>query len=206
MLRTRWLSAAVAAVGILGLVAPVQAGLLPVNVTVLPEAGNYRWTYSIVIPTDQYITSGDYFTIYDFEGLVSNAPITMPDGWSVTVQNTGKTPGLTTPTDDATKPNLSFVYNGDPVYGGVGAGNFAATSNMGEVADGVLTSRVHRNSDNKTEDTITFADVPRPTTTGGGGGGPPDPTETPEPTTLALVGIGLPVIGLARSLRRRKAA
>jgi hypothetical protein len=205
MLRTRWLPAVLAAVGVLGVAAPVRAGLLPVNVTILPEAAHWRWTYSIVVPTDQYITSGDYFTIYDFEGLMGDAPIEMPEGWSVTVQNVGKTPGLTTPIDDETKPNLSFIYTGDPIYGGVGAGNFSAASTMGNLADGMFTSRTHRNSDNKTEDSITFTDVPRPS--GGGGEPPPPPTsETPEPATLALFGIGLPALGLARVIRRRKAA
>ena len=32
--------------------APAQAGLLPVSVSVQPEAGNFRWTYSVVLPTD----------------------------------------------------------------------------------------------------------------------------------------------------------
>lgn len=204
MLRTRWLSALLAAMGVLGMAVPANAGLLPVNVTVLPEADNFRWTYSIVIPTDQYITSGDYFTVYDFDGLVGDAEIMMPDGWSVTVQNTGRTPGLTTPTDNEAVPNLTFVYNGDPIFGGVGAGNFSAASSMGLVSDGFFTSRVHRNSDDKTEDTVTFGDVPRPTDDGGEP--PPPPTsDVPEPATLALVGMGLPIIGLARVIRRKKA-
>jgi len=205
MLRTRWLPAVLAAVGVLGVAAPVRAGLLPINVTVLPEAGAYRWTYSVVIPTDQYITSGDYFTVYDFDGLVNSAPISTPDGWTATVQNVGKTPGLTTPIDDPSKPNLTFIYTGDPVYGGVGAGNFSAASTMGLVSDGSFTSRTHRNSDNKTEDSITFADVPRPSS---GGGNPPPPTsDTPEPGTILLLGMGVPAIGLARLFRRgRKTA
>ncbi len=198
MLRNQWLTALVAAVGALSLAAPVQAGLLPINVTVLPEAGHYRWTYSVVVPTDQYVTAGDYFTIYDFEGLVADAEIMAPEGWTATVNRIGKTPGLTTPTDDPDKDNISWTYNGEPLYGSVGAGNFSAASIMNESVDGFFTSRVHRNSDNLTEDTVTFTNLPRPTE---GGGGPP--TETPEPGTLIILGMGVPFLGLARKLRRK---
>jgi hypothetical protein len=194
-----------AAIGALGLAEPVRAGLLPVNVTILPEAGNYRWTYSVVIPTDQYITSGDFFTIYDFEGFTGVASVAMPNGWSVSVQNWGKNPGLVSPVDDPAKSNLSFTYDGDPIYGGVGLGNFSAVTTMNMTADGIFTSRTHRNSDNKTEDSITFTDVPRPSSDTGGGT-PPPVGDVPEPATLALAGIGLPALGLARLIRRRKAA
>src|SRR5207244_158300 len=125
---SRWLPALMAALGMLSLAAPARAGLLPINVSVLPEAGAYRWTYSVVVPTNQYVTAGDYFTVYDFEGLVGTSSITTPDGWTATVQKSGRTPGLTTPIDDPLKDNLTFQWTGDPVYGGVGLGNFSAAS------------------------------------------------------------------------------
>ena len=59
--------AAVAAVGTAG------AGIIPASVTVTPEAGNFRWQYSIVLPTDMKLQAGDYFTIYDFGGIAFSA-------------------------------------------------------------------------------------------------------------------------------------
>ena len=73
---------------------------------------------------------------------------------------------------------------------------------MGLSADGFFTSRTHRESDNKTEDSITFADIPRPTT----GGGEPPPEDSPEPATLVLLGLGVPALGAVRLYRRKKAA
>src|SRR3954465_14132303 len=80
--------------------APARAGLLPVQVSVTPEAGSYRWTYAIVLPTDSMLQSGDYFTIYDFGGFVPNS-VVAPTGWAATVAATGTTPGRLDPDDSA---------------------------------------------------------------------------------------------------------
>src|SRR5438067_13729175 len=84
MIRRTWIArlfaAAVAALAVSG--SPAQAGLVPSTVTVTPEAGNFRWTYSIVLPTDMKLQAGNYFTIYDFGGLVPGS-VQAPDGWSV---------------------------------------------------------------------------------------------------------------------------
>lgn len=89
-----------------------QAGLLPVTVTVLPESGNYRWTYSIVLPTDSQLRSGDYFTIYDFGGMVANSA-SHPEGWAYTETSRGPVPVGVEPDDNATLPNLTWTYTGD---------------------------------------------------------------------------------------------
>src|SRR5256885_16236655 len=70
---------------------PARAGLLPVSVTITPEAGNFRWTYAITLPTDVKVQSGDYFPVYDFGGLVAGA-IAAPDGWTCSTSKLGPTP------------------------------------------------------------------------------------------------------------------
>jgi hypothetical protein len=52
-----------ALLGVVLLIGNATAGLLPVTVTVLPDGNNFRWTYSIVLPTDSQLQHGDYFTI-----------------------------------------------------------------------------------------------------------------------------------------------
>ena len=61
MTRT-WMVVAVAAAVWLTAGSTANAGLLPVSHTVSPESGNFRWTYSIVLPTDVQLRNGDYFT------------------------------------------------------------------------------------------------------------------------------------------------
>ena len=124
MIRRNWIArlfaAAVVAVGVS---APAKAGLLPVSVSVQPEAGNFRWTYSVVLPTDMKLQSGSYFTIYDFGGYVGgSATLTSPfpddsslAHWSLTASNVGPTPDRLNPQDDPNTTNLTWTYNGPTI-------------------------------------------------------------------------------------------
>ena len=195
MTRVPFLACALAC----GLAADARAGLLPVSVAVVPEAGNFRWTYAVVLPTDMQLQSGDYFTIYDFAGRVPGGEL-VPDGWALAVAAVGGgTPGRLDPADDPAVPNLTWTYTGPTVVTGqVGLGNFWAVSTLGEVSGraGAFTSQTHRTSDGLGERNITETLVP----TGAGAGPPP---AVPEPGTLLLAGLGLPLAGLAH---RRPAA
>ena len=124
MIRRTWIArlfAAAVAAAVTGSTA--AAGLLPVSVTVTPEAGNYRWTYSVVLPTDMKLQAGDYFTIYDFGGFVPGSMAvssTSPDDtyaayWKMTSTNMGPTPDRLNPQDDATLPNLTWKYTGPEI-------------------------------------------------------------------------------------------
>ena len=78
---------------------------MPVSVSVQPEAGNFRWTYSVVLPTDMKLQAGDYFTIYDFGGYVSGSAAVLspyPDDtavglWTFSSTKLGSDPGPAEP-------------------------------------------------------------------------------------------------------------
>lgn len=81
--------------------------------------GTFTWTYSASIAANERIQEGpnsdtpsrpDFFTIYDFLGLVGTP--TAPAGWVVTVQNTGITPANASPPngDNPALPNVTFTY------------------------------------------------------------------------------------------------
>ncbi len=178
---------------LLGSPAFATAGLLPSSVTTTPEASNFRWTYAIVLPTDSQLQAGNYFTIYDFGGYVPGLN-SQPAGWTFTAELLGTTPPGVIPTDNPSLWNLTWTYTGPTIPAGqTGLGNFWAVSTFDLPVESYFTARTNRTSDGRVDTNITTTNVPVPSA------GP----VVPEPTTLALAGLGLPLVGLVRLGRAR---
>lgn len=202
MRHPRKLLVLLASVAILTVAGRAEAGLIPTNVSVTPDGDNFRWTYAVVVTTDVKVNPGDYFTIYDFGGLVGGptgsgdgpGTIVAPIDWQFATELTGPTPAGTGPNDNPAIPNITFKYMGaTPIEGQVGLGNFMANSTFGEGTTSDFTSITHRQVDGRSEANITTTDVPVPGSIG----------ETPEPATLIMLGLAVPFAGLGSFLRRR---
>ena len=207
MIRRTWIARlfATAVIAVCASAAPARAGLLPVSVSVQPEAGNFRWTYSVVLPTDMKLQAGSYFTIYDFGGYIpgsSNLSSPFPDdsarvNWSVTASNVGPTPDRLNPNDDPNITNLTWTYNGPTIPSGqTTLGNFNATSMFQDSQSSFFTGTNPTAASGQIDSNITETITPV------GQIVPPTPG-VPEPATLALAGFGLPLIA-ARWVRRKK--
>jgi len=91
-----------------------------------------------------------------------------------------------------------FMYNGPTIPAGqIGLGNFMATSTFGEKAEVSFTAETHRTSDGLKDSNITTTEAPT---------GMVIENPIPEPATMLLAGLGLPLLGLAKLRKKKKVA
>lgn len=172
----------------------VQAGLLPTHVSVQKEGDYYRYSYCVILESDSVLKQGDYFTIYDFAGLVPGQTTQQPSDFGFSSANSGATPNRVTPDDDPNIPNLTWTYDGSAVLSGFQhLGKFSALSIYGKQTDDAFTGQTHREVDGHLNNNITDTRVPVPCT----------PPEVPEPSTIALLLAGIPIAMGIKALRRK---
>lgn len=194
----KWLAVVVATAAVALAPGEAAAGLIPNKLTVLPDGGMYRYTYSIQLPTDSVLRPGDYFTIYNFDGFVPGSAMASGSAysgdWTFSSSNLGPTPSGVLPADDPTIPNLTWTYTGAEINinAQIGLGNFWAVSLYPTTTESWFTASTG-SSTGVTDNNITPTEVPVPSA---------PPPGVPEPATLLLAGLGLP---LAAGFRRWKA-
>ena len=195
-------------------VPPAEAAITPTLISVTPNGdGTFTYTYNVDLDADQNAMDDgaiqptgttptgageassafkDYFTIYDFAGLVNNS-WTQPAGWSFSFAFTGPTPSTTTPSDDPGLLNLTWIRTNGDVLGPQDLGNFSVRSVFGLVALDNYTSDATR-SEGPTAGTAvaSIGSTNVPQVEGG------RPFQVGEPGTLLLLGSGLVGLGLFR--------
>jgi hypothetical protein len=178
----------------LAAIAAVRGDIIPVFTGTSPSSTNTVWGYQIDITSSQQVTTGDFFTIYDFGPFISGSNV-QPTGWTFSSSLLTPPPSGTNPPDNPTLLNLTWTYTG--------AATIPTDSTVGPFSVTVAGTQFR-----EVPDTRASYFAAQATRTGGSGtkisnvGQIPVPVAIPEPTTLSLLALGA-AGAAARAFRRR---
>jgi PEP-CTERM motif len=206
MIRRRFsvpIVAALTGLALVGATQEAQAGLLPTLLSVTPDGSNFKFFYSVDVPSGYAVKPGDAFTIYDFAGYVPGTISVSPaqGNWDAGVANVTAPPVGLSVWEHPTIPNLMFTFHPGPSdpqsipedssFTFSADSTYSGTWNPPDTVFNV-TSTTHRITATGVENALTNTGVPT--------------SQSPEPASLALVGIGLPLMGAFQFFRRRRLA
>lgn len=182
-----------------GLASVAQAGVLPISETVTLVGGKFNHTYSVIVTNDTVLQPGDFFTVYDFGGMIADTNLQPANFTFSTSLATGAA------NDDPAMPNLTWTYSGSTALQGTGElMQFTVASTSSGSGAWEFASKSHLKDGSVVFNNFAETILP-PESPGGGTEEPNEEPETPpgvpEPTTLALMAAGVP---LAMFMRRRK--
>ena len=172
---------AIAIIGFFAAIALAHGDIIPSFDGTSPSGTNTVWGYHIDITVNQQVTTGDFFTIYDFGPFIPGSNV-QPSGWTFSMSLVTPPPsGINVP-DNPSLENLTWTYTGSaPIPTGSSAGPFSvtvATSHFEEAPQlraSYFAAQATRDSGDSAGTKIRNA------------GQIPVPVPIPEPSTLSLM-------------------
>ena len=172
------------------------ADIIPSFVGTSTSGSTTVWSYNIDVTVDEQVTSGDFFTIYDFGHFIAGTNV-QPSGWTFSSSLVGPTPNGVTPPDGATLENLTWTYTGSTIPTTSGIGPFSISTAGAQTAPSLSSGYFASQATNSGNPSTKISNIGRVSI--------PAPVPVPEPTTVAmtLLGVGL-LVGVQRFRSKRR--